>query len=284
MPTQNNYYYPNYQYPQYYSQYYYPYYAPYPPPKYYYEITKYATPFAPEGRKQHPKVLALACFLVILLGGLNLITGFTILGLAYDESHYPEVTLEGSIVEASTSPSTFVPISDVKITVVGTNLTTNSDGGGMFRISLPAGEYHLIFEKSGYATLNGAVVVGKYLDNHVNVEMKKGDNATEKILTSFGSFEDYMANMLASGTFGIFVGGFALISANYLRNLRYRSMGIVSGALGVLSIVFFGGLSVILLLVGVVSCILGLAVLLAIYLSSEMFLAQPETAASTNLL
>ncbi|MCX8173827.1 MAG: carboxypeptidase-like regulatory domain-containing protein [Thermoplasmata archaeon] len=271
-----NYYYPSYPYYQYYPYFYS--YPAYPSPKYYYEITKYAPPFAPPGKKQNPQILKLAWVLIALLAAVNLVTGGFMLFAAYDENHEHTAILKGTITDANGT----MPLADVKITVSGTNLSAHSDTNGSFELPVTTGVHCLVFEKPDYQTINGTVVVGKYLDNQLSVEMQKGNESQNQTLTSFQTIDDYIANLMVSSTLSVFTGGFALIGAFHIRRAKFRSMGIGSGVLGIFSLFILSGISLIFMVPAMISTILGFAILVTMYLSSEMFLSQPVTATGAD--
>ncbi|MEM3395959.1 MAG: carboxypeptidase-like regulatory domain-containing protein [Thermoplasmata archaeon] len=269
----------NYYYPYAYQYYPYSYYYPqYTSPKYYYEITRYSTPFAPPRRQQNPKWLLVVSILLLVIAAVNFIAGGILLYAAYDEHYEHSAILKGSISDTNTTS----PIENVKITVSGSGLTLFSDQNGTFEIPLPTGVHSLIFEKEGYQTINGTVVVGKYLDNTLNLEMEQGNGTLNQTLTSFQTVDDYIANLMVSSTLSVFVGGFALISAIYIRKARYRSLGIVSGVLSIFSLLILSGISLIFMLPALISAIIGFIVLIIMYFSSEIFLSQPITTAGTN--
>lgn len=273
-----NYYYPSYySYPHYSYSHYYPYaYPAYPSPKYYYEITKYTSPFAPPG-KRDKSGLNLVWILLTVLAVVNIVSGGALLFAAYDELHENTVILTGNIIDSNTVE----PLADVKITVSGVGVTVYSTNGN-FEIPLTTGVHCLVFEKPGYNTINGTVMVGKYLHNHITVEMKKGNENLNQTLTSFKTTDDYIANLMVSSTLSVFIGGFALISAMYIRKVLYRSLGIVSGVLGVFSLFVLSGIALIFMIPAAISTVIGFVVIGLMYPSSEIFLSQPESTTGTN--
>ncbi|MEM4160667.1 MAG: carboxypeptidase regulatory-like domain-containing protein, partial [Thermoplasmata archaeon] len=264
----------------YYWQYFqYPYtFQYYPPPKYYYEIIGYAQPFAPPGKKQSLARIKVIWILLALIAATNLISGGFLLFAAYDENQEHAVILSGSVVDGHT----LQPLKDVKITVLGRGLTVFTNADGSFQISLQTGSYSIVFEKVGYQIINGTVFAGKYLDNTILVEMEEGTGTQTRNFTSFQTFEDYIANLLVSGTLAVFVGAFAIGSVFQIRKVRYRSMGIVSGVLGIFSLFIFSGLSWIFMVPAIISTILGCAVLVLIYFSSELFISQAVATTGTD--
>lgn len=278
-PSHQTIYWYNYYYPYY--SYYYPYsygFPAYPPPKYYYEITRYAPPFAPPGKKQNPKMINFLYVFLAVIAILNIVTGGVLLFAAYDENHVHTVILTGYITDANTTS----PLENVEITVSDQDLTVYSDANGTFEIPLATGVHSLVFEKEGYQKINSTVVVGKYLDNQMSVEMERGNGTRNQNLTSFQTIDDYIANLMVSSTLSVFVGCFALISALYIRKVKYRSMGIVAGVLGIFSLFILSGIALIFMIPAVLSAILGFAVVLMIYFSSDLFIFHSITTTGTN--
>jgi hypothetical protein len=267
---------PQYVYPGYYYSPYVVYYA-YPPPKYYYETYKYTVPYFPGMYKPNPKYIKYSFLLLFVLAVVNLIAGGILLYGAYDDVFSMHtVSVSGEIVANSTV------LENVKITVLGENFTLYSDENGRFEVNLTTGNHEIIFEKSGYKRLNATLVVGRYLDNNVNVIMEEGEGNTSAALTQFTTMDDYIANLLVSGTMAVIIGCFALCTMYYLRAVKYRSLAIASATLGIFSIIVLSGLATVFMLFGIASIFVSLLIYYMVYHASDLFIQKSITTADTD--
>ena len=233
-------------------------------------MVKYSTPFVPAQRLPAHKFLLSAFAFLLILAILNLAAASMLFFAGYDESFKHTVILRGEI----TSSNMLQPLENVKISVEGENLTVYSDADGNFNLSLTTGAYNLTFDKPGYNKIHGTVVVGKYLDNHLTIQMEEGNGTTSKTLTEFATVDEYIANLMVSCTLSIFVGCFALLGAYYIRKGKYRSWGIASAALGLFSVIILSGLTTLFLVIGIICALISIIAFFLIFRCSEIFIQQ----------
>lgn len=74
------------------------------------------------------------------------------------------------------------PLLGVNLTLIGTNLTTETDGNGEYRLeAVPAGQQNLTFRKPGYVTLHyHTIIVPEQGNRLATLQLKAGEGSQEQ--------------------------------------------------------------------------------------------------------
>ena len=186
--------------------------------------------------------MAMPLILAVLLAIMLISTGFMLFLPTVYMHEGQKVPIDGYVYDNRTN----MGLPNVKVSYVGQYGSyvayTNKTGHFKFA-SFPSGVFILNFSEVGYSEMGVKLLVSKYNTNtfYIALNRRGGNNSnyTVEPLTTYLSWDDYIASILSSAFYTLFWGSFTIVACIYIYS-RYKFASVlgITGASIIMPIVF----------------------------------------------
>ncbi len=192
---------------------------------------------------------------------------------AYGVDTTQPVDLVGTVVDDNSDE-----LEGVRITVRNTTLETYTHQDGKFYFKgFPSGEFEIIAEKEGYATVNKSVLVANGFFEKVSIEMEGGAGFTSQS-ADYATWDDFYLSLYATSIIGMLFAPFIFLGSRYAEQKTRFSVVLVGSLVCLFMLPIFMSLIWWATAVGVIVSLLGMISLVMTVTDRNSFVpSYPET-------